>query len=380
MKKLGICTLAVFSVSLFAQAFAQGGGPKIIVNNEAIDIPSYKQDHMTKVPLRAVSENLGANVDWNGETGTVTITTGSSGQLIPKIVERLSPSVVGIIGNVDGGAAASYQDKYADGVAIGTGVVVKAGGEILTNAHVLKDMSNIVVMLSNGEGYTGRIKCIDEKSDLAVVKIDKLGLTVAKLAEAGQIEVGETVVALGTPLSMSLRNSATSGIVSGVNRALFSDYNLIQTDTAINPGNSGGPLVNLRGEVVGINSSKFSGVGVEGMCFSIPIDTVRYVLNQFDTYGKVRRPNIGVTFEEDWVAAYGLPSQNGLTIKATNETSAAKEAGLAVGDVVTAVDGKGVHSIIEWNEIMKSYLPGQTVTLTVWSNGEFRDMAIALSE
>lgn len=380
MKKLGICTLAVFSVSLFAQAFAQGGGPKIVVNNEAIDIPSYIQDDLTYVPLRAVSENLGANVDWDGETGTVTITTGSSGQLIPKIVERLSPSVVGIIGNVDGGAAASYQDKYADGVAIGTGVVVKAGGEILTNAHVVKDMSNIIVVLSNGEGYTGRIKCIDEKSDLAVVKIDKLGLTVAKLAEAGQIEVGETVVALGTPLSMSLRNSATSGIVSGVNRALFSDYNLIQTDTAINPGNSGGPLVNLRGEVVGINSSKFSGVGVEGMCFSIPIDTVRYVLNQFDTYGKVRRPNIGVTFEEDWVAAYGLPTQNGLTIKAMNEISAAKEAGLTVGDVVTAVNGKGVHSIIEWNEIMKSYLPGQTVTLTVWSNGEFRDMAIALSE
>ena len=380
MKKLGICTLAVFSVSLFAQAFAQGGGPKIVVNNEAIDIPSYIQDDLTYVPLRAVSENLGANVDWDGETGTVTITTGSSGQLIPKIVERLSPSVVGIIGNVDGGAAASYQDKYADGVAIGTGVVVKAGGEILTNAHVVKDMSNIIVVLSNGEGYTGRIKCIDEKSDLAVVKIDKLGLTVAKLAEAGQIEVGETVVALGTPLSMSLRNSATSGIVSGVNRALFSDYNLIQTDTAINPGNSGGPLVNLRGEVVGINSSKFSGVGVEGMCFSIPIDTVRYVLNQFDTYGKVRRPNIGVTFEEDWVAAYGLPTQNGLTIKAMNETSAAKEAGLTVGDVVTAVNGKGVHSIIEWNEIMKSYLPGHTVTLTVWSNGEFRDMAIALSE
>lgn len=380
MKKLGICTLAVFSVSLFAQAFAQGGGPKIVVNNEAIDIPSYIQDDLTYVPLRAVSENLGANVDWNGETGTVTITTGSSGQLIPKIVERLSPSVVGIIGNVDGGAAASYQDKYADGVAIGTGVVVKAGGEILTNAHVVKDMSNIVVVLSNGEGYTGRIKCIDEKSDLAVVKIDKLGLTVAKLAEAGQIEVGETVVALGTPLSMSLRNSATSGIVSGVNRALFSDYNLIQTDTAINPGNSGGPLVNLRGEVVGINSSKFSGVGVEGMCFSIPIDTVRYVLNQFDTYGKVRRPDIGVTFEEDWVAAYGLPTQNGLTIKTMHETSAAKEAGLAVGDVVTAVNGKGVHSIIEWNEIMKSYLPGQTVTLTIWSNGEFRDVAIALSE
>ena len=365
---------------MFAQAFAQGGGPKIVVNNEAIDIPSYIQDDLTYVPLRAVSENLGANVDWDGETGTVTITTGSSGQLIPKIVERLSPSVVGIIGNVDGGAAASYQDKYADGVAIGTGVVVKAGGEILTNAHVVKDMSNIIVVLSNGEGYTGRIKCIDEKSDLAVVKIDKLGLTVAKLAEAGQIEVGETVVALGTPLSMSLRNSATSGIVSGVNRALFSDYNLIQTDTAINPGNSGGPLVNLRGEVVGINSSKFSGVGVEGMCFSIPIDTVRYVLNQFDTYGKVRRPNIGVTFEEDWVAAYGLPTQNGLTIKAMNETSAAKEAGLTVGDVVTAVNGKGVHSIIEWNEIMKSYLPGHTVTLTVWSNGEFRDMAIALSE
>ena len=158
---------------------------------------------MTYVPLRAVSENLGAHVDWDGETGTVTITTGSSGQLIPKIVERLSPSVVGIIGNVDGGAAASYQDKYADGVAIGTGVVVKAGGEILTNAHVVKDMSTIIVVLSNGEGYTGRIKCIAEKSDLAVVKIDKLGLTVAKLAEAGQIEVGETVVALGTPLSMS---------------------------------------------------------------------------------------------------------------------------------------------------------------------------------
>lgn len=369
-------TLAVFCA---CQAFAYNG-PKIQVDGRQIETDAFIEDGTTYVPVRAVSEMLGAAVDWDAGSGTVLISSNGSAQQLPGIIERLSPSVVGIIGNRNSDAASSYQDKYSEGIVIGTGVVVKAGGEILTNAHVVKDLYNIIVVLYDGSGYQARVKYIDEATDLAVVKIDKLGLTVAPLAEAGDVTVGESVVALGTPLSMSLRNSATSGIVSGLNRAVSSDYSLIQTDASINAGNSGGPLINMHGEVIGINSSKFTGVGIEGVCFAIPMGTVRYVLNHFDTYGRVRRPDIGAQLTEDWVAAYGLPTQNGLTVKSMENGKSAQAAGLAVGDMVMAVDGRQVRSLIDWNETMTRYLPEQTVTLTVMRGGETMDVNVILGE
>ncbi|MEG2584428.1 MAG: trypsin-like peptidase domain-containing protein, partial [Oscillospiraceae bacterium] len=291
-------------------------------------------------------------------------------------IDIISPSVVAIVGNYMADTTATYQDKYAEGIAHGTGIILTSGGEILTNAHVVKDLTSIVVILANGEGYEGRIKYIDEKLDLAVVKIEKLGLPVAKFADENSLVIGKKVIAVGTPVNIGLRNSVSLGIISGVNRSVSSEYTLIQTDAAVNPGNSGGPLVNLSGEVVGINSSGYSAIGIEGMNFAIPITNVKYAINQFETYGKINRPNFEAELEQSWTAKLGLPTSSGLIVKSIVNGGAAAAAGVLVGDAVIAVDGAFVNSDTDWHEKMKDYIPGSTATLGVMRDGNRIDLNI----
>jgi len=181
-------------------------------------------------------------------------------------------------------------------------------------------------------------------------------LPILTFAEDYDIQVGETVIAIGTPLSFSLINSATKGIISGQNRGLSGEYALIQTDAAINAGNSGGPLVNLRGQVVGINSMKFAGFGIEGIGFAIPSGTVRFVLDHFDRYGEVRRANISASLEEGWAARRGLPTREGLRVVSSSGTTRAE--GLLPDDVILAIDGANVHSIVDFNEQMMNHSRG----------------------
>ncbi|WP_052487176.1 S1C family serine protease [Gordoniibacillus kamchatkensis] len=185
-------------------------------------------------------------------------------EALPKVIEKTSPSVVAIIGKPSGAGSEEWkQDRYS--LAHGTGVIVKSDGVIVTNAHVVKDMTSIVVVTSDGKSYPGRTTNLDAESDLALVKIDAANLPAATLAASGDLKVGETVAAIGTPISFALRNSVTVGIVSGIDRSVSSEYPLIQTDAAINPGNSGGALVNMRGEVVGINTMKLAQYGVDNL-------------------------------------------------------------------------------------------------------------------
>jgi len=351
-----LCAVTLCTVIVHAN-----NSPNIYVNGNLISTPSYIQDGVTYVPLRAVSENMGAAVSWNQEEYSAYVDFSSGGS-IPNIISAVSPSVVAIAGNYRNG---SYTSQYSDSIAHGAGVVIKSGGEILTNAHVVKDIDNITVILQDGSSYRGKVKYIDEPSDLAVVKIDKLGLRPITFATEADIIVGATVIAIGTPISLSLRNSASAGIISGMNRGIDSDYALIQTDAAINPGNSGGPLVNISGKLVGINSSKYAGVGIEGMGFSIPIDTVTYVLAQFEAHGKVMRPNIGAKFEESWEARHGLPTTNGISIKSLTDGMPAQQAGLVAGDTIVAINGFAIHSIVEWNEAVKMFDVGGSYALTV---------------
>ncbi len=279
------------------------------------------------------------------------------------IIKKLSPSVVGIIGKIK--QESPDWSEYSDNLVSGSGVIYKAEGYIITNAHVVTDMEKIVVILSNGKSYLAKLKAIDEKSDLALIKIDKAGLIPAKFGDVSKISVGDPVIAIGTPLSFSLLNTATKGIISGMNRPLDGDYKFIQSDAAINGGNSGGPLVNMNGEVIGINSSKYSGFGVEGLAFSIPADTVKYIVGQFEKYGRVRRPFIGAEFSEGIAARYGLPSDEGLSITSITAGSNAAKAGLEVEDTLTAIDGKNIYNIVDYNELLKKYAPGSTAVLTI---------------
>ncbi len=284
-------------------------------------------------------------------------------ETVEEIIKKLSVSVVGIIGKLK--RSSENYSEYGDNLVFGSGVIYKSNGYIVTNAHVVSDMETIVVVLSDGKAYKARLKALDEQSDLASIKIDKGMLTPAVFGDIEQVRVGKSVIAIGTPLSFSLRNSATKGIVSGMNRSADGEYRFIQSDAAINGGNSGGPLVDLSGRVIGINTVKYIGYGVEGLSFSIPVDTVKYVLDQFDRYGKVRRPYLGVEFVEGVAARYGLPSGEGLTISAVDERSPAERYGLQVDDVLLAVNGVEITTTIEYNEEMKKYLPGSEVKLTV---------------
>ena len=365
------CMISALLLSQTAMA-----APNVEVNGTQIDTDAVIIDDKTYVPLRGVFEAAGAEVSWNEETQTAGINISNSlsdDELIPSVIETVSPSVVGIIGR---GKTESYYGSQ-EGIMSGSGVIIKTGGEILTNAHVVKNMNTILVVMNDGKGYEAQLKYIDEDTDLAVVKIKKIGLPVVKFANNEDIVVGKQVIAIGTPITFSLRNSATVGHISGLNRSVGEPYRLVQTDTAITHGNSGGALINMNGELVGITSSGYSGTNTN---FAVPVDTVKYVLNQFELYGKVRHISFGAEFQEDWLAELGDPSEAGLTIKGLEKSSPLAKASFKNGDVLVSVDDVAINSIVELNELMKNYLPGDTVKVGVKTNGEIKYADIVLDE
>lgn len=372
--KRKIVFACMFSALLLSQTAM--AAPNVEVNGTTIDTDAVIIDDKTYVPLRGVFEAAGADVSWDEETQTAGINMSNSlsdDELIPSVIESASPSVVGIIGR---GKVENYYGLQ-EGIMSGSGVIIKTGGEILTNAHVVKNMSTILVVMNDGKGYEAQLKYIDEETDIAVVKIKKIGLPVAKFANSEDIVVGKKVIAIGTPITFSLRNSATVGHISGSNRSVGEPYRLIQTDTAITNGNSGGALINMNGELVGITSSGYSGTNTN---FAVPIDTVKYVLNQFELYGKVRHISFGAEFQEDWLAELGVPSEAGLTIKGLENSSPLAKASFKTGDVLVSVDNVAINSIVELNELMKNYLPGDTVRVGVKTNGEIKYADIVLEE
>ncbi|UUZ92770.1 trypsin-like peptidase domain-containing protein [Paenibacillus sp. P25] len=301
-----------------------------------------------------------------------------SSTTIPSIIEKTTASVVAIIGKPADGKKVWEADRY--NLAHGTGVVVRSDGYILTNAHVVKNMHNLTIVTSDGKSYAGKTTHYDEESDLALVKIEAAGLKPATFASSSDIKVGESVMAIGTPLSFALRNSVTYGIVSGMERSVQSKYQLIQTDAAINPGNSGGALVNMKGEVIGINTMKFVEYGVDSLGFAIPVDTVQYVLDHFFKYGKVKRPTLGIELGESWEAVVGSPSESGLEVTYVEADSPASKAGIKQGDILLSIDGSKTRNLVEYNEILKKYLPDQKAHLSFRSEGKGKEIDLVLGE
>ena len=330
-------------------------------------------DGKTYIALDALNSVDGLTISKTSQN--VSIATNN----ISNIVSKVSPSVVGIIGKLK--ESSSNYNEMTDNLVFGTGVIYRSDGYIVTNAHVVKEMESIVVVLSNSKPYKARLKAIDEKLDLATIKIDKGGLTPATFGDINKVTVGQEVVAIGTPLSFSLRKSATRGIVSGMNRVAGGEYRFIQSDTAINGGNSGGPLVNMQGQVIGINSVKFMGYGVEGLSFSIPIDTVQYAIKHFEKFGKIKRPYLGLNFSESIAAQYGLPTyEEGINIQDIDEGSPAEDYDLSVEDKLLSVNGVKVNTIIDYNEEMKKYYPGDSATFLLVRDGKKFSVNVRFAE
>ena len=274
------------------------------------------------------------------------------------------------------------EDDNATSANFGSGFIISPDGYILTNTHVIKGMTNIKVTLNDKRQYPAKLIGQDEKSDVALLKIEAKNLPTVKIGNPDELRSGEWVAAIGAPFGFE--NSVTSGIVSAKNRTLPDDGYMpfIQTDVAINPGNSGGPLFNLKGQVVGINSQIYSrSGGFMGISFAIPINVAMNVADQLKATGKVERGQLGVVIQEvsyDLAKTFGLNKPTGALVAKVLAGSPAEQGGLKVGDIIRSVNGSEVRSSSDLPMTISSLKPNQTVKLGVWRKGQMLDVEIKL--
>ena len=284
------------------------------------------------------------------------------------------------------GSVVSITASAQSGKSSGTGIVLSADGYLITNHHVIENAQVIAVQTSDDRQFQASIIGSDEASDLAVLKVDATDLQPAEFGDSGKLAVGDRVVAIGDPLGAQLRGTMTSGIVSAINRDLEVNdrtMTLIQTDAALNNGNSGGPLINCYGQVIGINTMKlrsYYSTTAEGLGFAIPMAVAKPILEELMENGYVAgRPAIGISYDTLPLAFriyYNLPE--GVYISAVYDGSDAQAKGVAAGDIITAVNGTRVTSIDELNRVKNQFTAGDSITLTLYNGGSYRDVAVIL--
>ena len=300
-----------------------------------------------------------------------------------RAAKMVGPAVVGITNKA---VARDWFNNPVETQGVGSGVIFREDGYIVTNNHVVSGAKEIIVSLSDGRSLKGKLIGADELTDLAVVKVDAKDLPTAKFGDSDQIVVGEPAIAIGNPMGLEFRGSVTSGVVSAVNRTLdISDklVKLIQTDAAINPGNSGGALVNADGEVIGINSAKLAASGVEGMGFAIPTNTVQNIIDEIMNKGYVARPYLGVSvFDPQTAGRYGyqLNIDKGVYVFQLTLNGPCGKAGLQRGDIILKVNDEEVNSVADLRAKVASYKVGDTVKVTFDRNGASRNVDVVLEE
>lgn len=377
--------------SKFFIPFLSGMLGAILVVGLSFGIPNIRKSLVTYNPNNSNASNSDESSN-NGVVDFVSLNKYSDTAVFA--ASKVLPSIVGI--KVEYTVTSNFMQGLSQTAqAEGSGIIISNDGYILTNNHIINSSdssiyyevskaANVYVYLYNDETpYEAKIIGTDAETDLAVIKIEKKDLTPAELGDSNSIKIGEFAMAIGNPLGM--QSSVTSGIISAVNRSVTSEdgttYNLIQTDSAINSGNSGGALVNSEGKVIGINTLKLSGTGIEGMGFAIPINETIDVYNQLIKNGKVLRPFIGITgsnLDEVIAKRYNLPT--GIYIEKLESNSPAASSDLKVGDVITGIDGTEVKTMDELNKIKNGKNIGDEITLDVYRNGETKQVKIKLAE
>ncbi len=289
-----------------------------------------------------------------------------------EIYQKVNPAVVTVMVQLDGSAA------------VGTGVIFTSDGYILTNYHVVAGGRDCNVTLSNNGTYTAEYVAGDSSNDVAILKINRKNLSTAEIGSSDALSVGDTVYAIGNPLGVELRGTFTDGIVSAINRDVEvggRNMTLVQTNAALNAGNSGGPLINVYGQVVGINTIKMRSAfsNVEGLGFALPTSSLQYLVSDLLTYGKIQpEPKLGISVEK-----LGTTLQDGTIgakIVAVEPKSPAAKAGVWNGDILVSVDGESVHSSDDVLRIRHRYHVGDRMRLRVWRGTGYLTLTLHLTQ
>ena len=394
-KKAGGLGIKIFAALMCVMFLFCAGSTVYLLSGNMIDQAALERGSQNNdVPV--LSNKDAVNDSLEDTLITIPDNTNSKWLTTEEAIAKVNPSVVCIETEteVSGGRyfGRSGQPSIVQGV--GTGFVVSEDGYIATNYHVVEGVDKIKVTLKSGEVYDAQFIGGDEVEDLAIVKIDVKGLVVAELGDSDALVQGQDVVAIGTPAGMEFAWTATKGIVSATNRTI--DYNgekmmtVIQTDASINNGNSGGPLINMKGQVVGINSMKLASSQFEGMGFAIPINSAIDVLNGIiaNPGNIVRLPGAessedlsevsfgltGTTVTAEESEYLGIPQ--GWKITAIGEGGPCDGSGLQLSDIIVALDGSPVESTRDMYDLKMNYKPGDKVTVTIYRNGDTYDFEI----
>jgi serine protease Do len=299
------------------------------------------------------------------------------------VAQKVTPTVVRI-STVIVERDLLFGKRSSEGV--GSGVIIDSNGYILTNAHVVGEHPDeLTVFFKDGRELDGKVLWKDSLLDLAVVKVEATGLPAAELGDSDGLIVGETAIAIGNPLGLRFERTVTQGIVSGLNRSIMVDQgsvmeDLIQTDAAINPGNSGGPLINSRGQVIGINTVKAS---AEGLGFAIPINITKPITQKLIKNGEFIPTYMGITpLDSEMLGYYAtdIEIQKGIYIYDVKAGAPAAEAGLKKGDIITHINGVEVNTLVKFKSILYSLNPGDTITIIYLKNKTEYSADIKLAE
>lgn len=366
-----------------------------VVIGTCFGIPSIKEKLLNTTSRTNISTSNSTSTESDGLVKQISLNNYSDTAVYS--ANKILPSIVGIKIEYTINTNSIFGKATSNATASGSGIIISNDGYILTNNHVvsstnsgsnsyyqISEATKITITLFNDETeYEAKIVGQDEQTDLAVIKIDKTNLTPAEFADSDSVKVGEFAMAVGNPVGMD--STVTCGIISAVNRKVTDSegntYTCIQTDAAINSGNSGGALVNSEGKVIGINTLKLSGTGIEGIGFSIPINATTDITSQLIQYSKVKRPYIGITgmdLDEATAKRYNLVI--GIYIKSVEDFSAAEKAGLKPGDVIINADGQSINTMDKLNEIKNSHQIGDEMKLKINRNGNEKEISLTLGE
>lgn len=331
--------------------------------------------------LKAVNPDKNTVTDTNPTKNLININIDEEAEsVVEAVAEKVTPSVVGIKTTT---SVISFFGGSSESTGEGSGVIYSADGYIITNYHVIseaasnKNGSKIEVYIDNADSkaYTAAVVGYNISSDLAVIKINASGLTPIEIADSSALKVGQYVITVGNPGGLEFMDSVTYGVISGLNRVVSSDsgVELIQTDAAINPGNSGGALVNTKGQLVGINSSKIVSEQFEGMGFAIPSNTTVKICKNIISKENSPEPYIGVSISERYTAEvlkyYGYPV--GAVVLSVADSSPADDAGLEKGDIITEFNGKTIKEYSELEDLIADCSPGQSVQVKIYRAGRY---------